>query len=273
MFFQLQPRSANYSPISRPHYYLSSRRRRSEIATMKYFVPLVVSLALLLVDSAIQLALISAMVGYLHRSGANQYLFAYNDTSVFVNAKPKGLLLNEGHTSNGAAGSALVLVCFGGFFMIWWLRRRAARNVRKPSYLFVAYTVVSILALVLTLVALSWTFALTNQTSGQHINTLIAAQSQHNAYPADEWTPGTWTDALLDLPLIYKKDRAYLKHWRHVIEGWKWNAIPLFLVESVAVVFICLTFWEDWKVESYTEKNMSPHDTSGGALHQSGIQA
>ncbi|RDW61373.1 hypothetical protein BP5796_11265 [Coleophoma crateriformis] len=270
MFSRLQPPSANYSPISRPHY--RSRRRRSEIATMKYFLPLVVSLLVLMVDAAIQLALISSMVGYLHRSGANEYPFSYNGTSVVVNAKPKGLLLNEGHTSNGAAGSALVLVCFGGFFMIWWLRRRAARNVRKPSYLFVAYTAVSVLALVLTLVALSWTFALTNQTSGQQIDQLIASTSQHHAYPADEWTPGTWTDALLALPLIDEKDVSYLKHWRHVMNGWKWNAIPLFLVETVAVAFICLTFWEDWKIESYTEKNMGSHDKSGGGIRQSGIK-
>lgn len=41
-----------------------------------------------------------------------------------INAKPKHLLLNEGHTSNGAAGTALILVCFGGFGVLWWVGRR-----------------------------------------------------------------------------------------------------------------------------------------------------
>ena len=90
-------------------------------------LPLAIALIVLMIDSAIELALISSMVGYLHRSGANQYPFLSGDSTdplIFVNAKPKGLLLNEGHTSNGAAGTALVLISFGGFLMLWHLRRR-----------------------------------------------------------------------------------------------------------------------------------------------------
>lgn len=99
----------------------------STVATMSW-VPLSGVLVLLMIDSAIQLALISSMVGYLHRSGANQYPFESEDGSVaLINAKPKGLLLNEGHTSNGASGTALILVCFGGFLVLWWQRRRERR--------------------------------------------------------------------------------------------------------------------------------------------------
>jgi hypothetical protein len=86
------------------------------------------ALVLLMIDAAIELALISSMVGYLHRSGANQYPFISDDGSLaFINAKPKGLLLNEGHTSNGASGTALILVCFGGFLVLWHERRRGRR--------------------------------------------------------------------------------------------------------------------------------------------------
>ena len=86
------------------------------------------ALVLLMIDSAIELALLSSMVGYLHRSGANQYPFVLDDgTIAFINAKPKGLLLNEGHTSNGASGTALILVCFGGFLVLWYERRRERR--------------------------------------------------------------------------------------------------------------------------------------------------
>lgn len=90
-------------------------------------LPLGAALVVLMIDSAIELATISSMVGYLHRSGANTYPFITDDSTeplVFVNAKPAGLLLNEGHTSNGAAGTALVLICFGGFITLWHQHRR-----------------------------------------------------------------------------------------------------------------------------------------------------
>jgi hypothetical protein len=97
---------------------------KSTVAKMSW-VPLSGALVLLMIDSAIELALISSMVGYLHRSGANQYPFISDSgSSAVINAKPEGLLLNEGHTSNGASGTALILVCFGGFLVLWWQRRR-----------------------------------------------------------------------------------------------------------------------------------------------------
>lgn len=90
---------------------------------------LAAALGLLLVDSAIELAMISSMVGYLHRSGANRYPFTLDDgSSALINAKPAHLLKNEGHTSNGAAGTALVLICFGGFLTLW-IRRLESRKV------------------------------------------------------------------------------------------------------------------------------------------------
>jgi hypothetical protein len=91
-------------------------------------LPLIGAMLVLMVDSAIELAMISSMVGYLHRSGANRYPFEYSGGPASVPAKPAGLELNQGHTSNGAAGTALVGVCFGGF-LILWLERKYARKV------------------------------------------------------------------------------------------------------------------------------------------------
>jgi hypothetical protein len=97
-------------------------------ATMS-LLPLGAALVVLMIDSAIELSFISSMVGYLHRSGANIYPFMLDDgTSAIIAAKPAGLLVNEGHTSNGAAGTALVLICFGGFLALWHQRQRE-RNV------------------------------------------------------------------------------------------------------------------------------------------------
>jgi len=92
-------------------------------------LPLAGALVVLMVDSAIELALISGMVGYLHRSGANKYAFDYKGTSTTVQAKPAGLHLNQGHTSNGAAGTALVAVSLGGFVVLWLERRRSKKVV------------------------------------------------------------------------------------------------------------------------------------------------
>jgi hypothetical protein len=91
-------------------------------------LPLIGAMLVLMVDSAIELAMISSMVGYLHRSGANRYSFEYNGGMASVPAKPAGLELNQGHTSNGASGTALVGICFGGF-LVFWLERRHARKV------------------------------------------------------------------------------------------------------------------------------------------------
>lgn len=100
-------------------------------------LPLGAALVVLMIDSAIELSLISSMVGYLHRSGANKYPFDLGDgTSAVINAKPAGLLLNEGHTSNGAAGTALVLICFGGFLVLWHQRQRE----RKRNAVLISFT-------------------------------------------------------------------------------------------------------------------------------------
>jgi len=196
-------------------------------------LPLGVALLVLVVDSAIEMALISSMVGYLHRSGANTYPFSTPDSLVYINAKPKNFLLNEGHTSNGAAGTALVLICFGGFITLWHQRRRKSRNAATPSRLFLTYTIFTILSLLLTTAALAYTFLLSNQTNGQSINEAVASQTQSDAYPLDKWTPANWTKALLALPLVRESDASYLRHWLRIMDGWKWNLIPMFLIGLV----------------------------------------
>jgi len=110
---------------------------------------------------------------------------------------------------------------------------------RKPSGLFITWTVFTVLSWLFTLSAMAYTFAVTNQTKGQSIDKAVAVQNQGKAYPLDEWTPENWTKALLALPLTDDKDANYLHNWLKVIEGWKWNLIPMFfiglLVASLAV--------------------------------------
>jgi len=118
-------------PLSLPQKYSFVLDSDTVIVKMSW-LPLGGALVLLMIDSAIELALISSMVGYLHRSGANEYPFLSDTGPALIGPKPKGLLLNEGHTSNGAAGTALILVCFGGFLVLWNERRRERRV--NPSF-------------------------------------------------------------------------------------------------------------------------------------------
>lgn len=62
---------------------------------------------------------------------------------------------------------------------------------------------------------------------------------QHSV-PLTQMDPENWTKAMLALPLINQTDINYLNHWLKVMEGWKWNLIPMFLlglvVASLSVV-------------------------------------
>lgn len=223
-------------------------------------LPLGGALIILMIDSAIELSFVSSMVGYLHRSGANQYPFLSDDgTPAVINAKPKGLLLNEGHTSNGAAGTALVLICFGGFLTLWWQRRRERLNPARPSRILLAYTLLTILSSCLTISALAYTFAVTNQTKGQAIDKAVAVQFQHDAYPLDHWTPENWTKALLALPLTSASDANYLRRWLRIIKGWKWNLIPMLLI---GLVVASLSIW------TYLRQRRAFRDGRNGHLEE-----
>lgn len=257
------PPALGHSDLGKPKYISYSPRAQIPILRTMAFLPAALlplggALILLMIDSAIELALISSMVGYLHRSGANQYPFKNSANTIsLINAKPKGLLTNEGHTSNGAAGTSLVLICFGGFLVLWRERTRARNSKASQglSKIFLTYTIFTILAFLLTLSGLIYTFVVYNQTSGQHINKAVAAQFEHHAYPLDKWTPQTWTIALLDLPVTSATDASYLRGWLRVMQGWRWNLIPMLLI-NLAVA--ALTVKECARQRSATQHQYKP---------------
>lgn len=78
----------------------------------RWVVPLL--LALLMIDAIIELSLISSMVAWLHSTAGGEFEVIAPEMqdmiSFNLHGKPKNLLLNQGHTSNGAAGTAFVLV-------------------------------------------------------------------------------------------------------------------------------------------------------------------
>jgi hypothetical protein len=86
---------------------------------------------------------VSSMVAFLHSSGRGPFGVASPDGSPFPMAgQPANLVVNQGHTSNAAGGTALVLVGFGGILALW-LERRSRTKVSRHT---ISYTSIHPLA-------------------------------------------------------------------------------------------------------------------------------
>jgi hypothetical protein len=84
---------------------------------------------LLAVDAAISLGLVSSMVAFLHHYGRGPFPVANPAGSYFLLAgEPANLVTDQGHTTNAAGGTALVLVAFGGTIALW-LEKRSRKKV------------------------------------------------------------------------------------------------------------------------------------------------
>lgn len=95
--------------------------------------PICFVLLLLAIDAAISLGLVSSMVAFMHGYGNGPFEVAYPQGSGFLLAgHPAGLVTNQGHTTNAAGGTALVLVGFGGVIALF-LERRSRTKVSKLS--------------------------------------------------------------------------------------------------------------------------------------------
>jgi hypothetical protein len=82
-------------------------------------------LGLLMVDAIIEVGFIGSMVGYLHQCHDDvPYQIDTPQGNFALFPKPKHIIVNQGHTSNGAAGTAFVLVGIIGWIVLWRQRRR-----------------------------------------------------------------------------------------------------------------------------------------------------
>ena len=104
-------------------------------------LPIGLCLFLLAVDAAITIGLVSNMVSFLHRNGRGPFAVAPADGSPFLLAgEPANLVVNQGHTTNAAGGTALILVGLGGSIALW-LERRARKKVSlSPLFSHPAHT-------------------------------------------------------------------------------------------------------------------------------------
>jgi len=195
-----------------------------------------ISLALLLIDSIIELSFISSMVSWLHRRAGRDFLVNLsNGTPFSLHGKPLDLLVDQGHTSNGAAGTAFVLIGLGGILALYI---RGKGRFGKGWYTF--WLVMTVPSMLLTLAALIYTFVITNDHRGQRIDVEVAASLDNRPYPdfvpypLEEWTPENWFGAVLELALASEGDRSNIESHLKVMRGWRWNLIPMFLI-GVAV--------------------------------------
>ncbi|KAI5918032.1 hypothetical protein F4810DRAFT_715905 [Camillea tinctor] len=213
------------------------RPRNSPAASLA----LKIFIALLMVDSIIELSFVSSMVAWLNRTvSQNAFLFRAADGSAHaLSGLPQNLLADQGHTSNGAAGTAFVLIGLGGITALL-LRSRA----RAPYYLWLALHVP---ALLLTAGALGYVFAVTNARRGQTIDVARAvALDGASPYDVDSWTPQNWFAAVLGLDLTER--RGEVESHLAVMRGWQYNLIPLFLVqlgETAVALWECVE-WRRW---------------------------
>jgi hypothetical protein len=232
-----------------------ARSYTTSLTSLPPFRLLLYVLPILMIDSIIELSFVSAMVGFLHGRANGFFIVDYPGTdspsgpdTFELWAKPKVLLENQGHTSNGAAGTAFVLIGFGGLLLIWWEKRRLRNTAStKPSGLFTTYVVLTFLSTLLCLAALIYTFVLTHNHTGQTIDLAVASQTPApRPYPLDEWTPENWFGAVLDqVPLRTDSDTSKLRNELRIMQGWRWNLVPLFMIN---VLVASVAAWEWWRL-------------------------
>jgi hypothetical protein len=101
------------------------------------------------------------------------------------------------------------------------------------------WVVMTVLSFLLTLAALAYTNAITNQTSGQSIDMSQISSDSANVtpYALDTWTPQTWYAAVLQLPFVNEGDKSNIRYYLRISYGWRWNLIPLFLLGLAVIPF------------------------------------
>lgn len=210
-------------------------------------LPLKITLVLTMIASALELAFISATVAYLANLGKTTFtVFLDRVETIQVSGLPDRLSVNQGHTANGAAGTGLIIIGCGGILALWLRDRSNYYNsslggifIRTFYRLWLAFNVP---ALLLTLGALAYVFAVTNMHKGQDID-LGAIQSLRDAslkYPLLEWTPQGWLQALLKLDFVTEGDKHAIEVHYKIARGWQYNLIPFFLVQLAQTIFAML---------------------------------
>ena len=100
-----------------------------KMAVQSYMKYIYVALGFLVADAAIEMGFVATTVAFLHASGKGPFTVATPSGSTFQLAgHPVNLIVDQGHTSNAAAGTCIVLLGFGGLLALT-LEHRERRRV------------------------------------------------------------------------------------------------------------------------------------------------
>ncbi|KAL7946735.1 hypothetical protein V8C42DRAFT_318671 [Trichoderma barbatum] len=230
---------------------------------MALFPLLAIALGVLMIDAVLELAFITSMVAWLHNTASGTYAVNFNGSTFDLHGEPKHFLVDQGHSSNGAAGTAIVLIGFGGIVTLWLRSRPSILGQKFTTYLYVQWLVILVLGTMLTVGSLGYVFSVTNAHKGQTINLEVASTTGNQKYALDSWTPQNWFPAMLELDLADEGQRNdIVKHLR-VMRGWQYNLIPLFLVQLTTTVIAILEFLEWRKTRPATGDYGSVERSSG----------
>ncbi|KAI8964527.1 hypothetical protein F5Y11DRAFT_315923 [Daldinia sp. FL1419] len=200
------------------------------------------AVGLLMVDSAIELAFVSSMVAWLHRTASKGFDFHYNGSTYHIAGEPVHLMADQGHTSNGAAGTAFVLIGLGGivaFLLRHWSQNKQTGLGNFARSIYYLWVSLNVPAFLLTTGALAYVFAVTNPHEGQTIDVPLVTTLDGSRYPLEYWTPQNWFSAILQLDVVDARDDIE-SHLR-VMRGWQYNLIPMFIVQLGVTI---LAVWE-----------------------------
>ncbi|KAI2629915.1 hypothetical protein GGR54DRAFT_284972 [Hypoxylon sp. NC1633] len=218
----------------------------------KLSLALKVAVGLLMVDSIIELSFVSSMVAWLHQRASQGFTFNFDGSVHLLAGEPLNLMVDQGHASNGAAGTAFVLIGVGGivalFLRNWSHSKQDGLGVFARSFYYF-WVGVNVPGFLLTTGALAYVFAVTNAHEGQTIDAALAVGLDGSRYPSDTWTPQNWFSAILQLDLVDARDDIH-SHLS-VMRGWQYNLIPMFLVQLGVTVLSLLEFFS-WRKATST---------------------
>lgn len=206
------------------------------------------AMVLLFIDGIIELAFIASMVSWVHRRAGGDFIINANGSQFPLHGKPANELVDQGHTSNGAAGTAFIVIAMGGWLILYLRHRQLKRADTVHGFvkgLYYFWLVMTVLSAMLAVAALIYTFIVTYAHMNQTIDIGLASSLDNHpypnyvAYPRQSWTPENWFTAVLELPLAFGHDRSDINLHLALMKGWRWNLIPLSVL-GIAVAVLAI---------------------------------
>ncbi|KAI1436565.1 hypothetical protein GGR50DRAFT_229767 [Xylaria sp. CBS 124048] len=186
---------------------------------------------LLTIDSIIQMCFASSIVAWIEHTVRIQiFRFRVDGSKYHLSGLPRHFILGQIYTTNGAAGTAIVVVVAG--ILALWLRRRSQHSTGKLAtssrIFYYCWLSLNLPALLLTSVALGYAVAIAKAQAGQTIDVPLAVRLNGSTYSQGTWTPQSWFSAVMGLDLT--RDREDLKQHLHIIQWWQYNLILMFVL-------------------------------------------